>query len=97
MLFRQATDSGWFIRSESNVLNFLSAAIRAQRSAGDPVREFKRIVQFADWKQIHQEDEDKARSQLNNYRERVISAFSMREEPTRENAGPAKDRDLVTR
>lgn len=80
VLFRQATDAGWFVRSEANALNFVAAAARAQRTRGDSARAFRQIVRAANWRQISQKDEDSARRQLIAYRERVVGGFSV--EPT---------------
>ena len=78
-LFGQAVEAGWLNRSESNVLNFVSAAVKATRARGDQVRTFQDIVKTNNWKEIHQREEDKARQMLSAYRERVGNIFVERE------------------
>ncbi len=74
-LFTQATQAGWIAPTEANALNFVSAAVRATEHRRDPVRHFIDIVKENNWKQIHQQDEDKARRLLAGYRNRFANAF----------------------
>ena len=78
-LFLQAVDAGWLTRSEANALNFVSAAVKATKSRGDQVRTFQDIVKTNDWKEIHQQEEDRARQMLAAYRERIGDIFIERE------------------
>ncbi len=76
-LFTQATKAGWIAPTEANALNFVSAAVRATTHRRDPVRHFIDIVKENDWKQIHLQDEDRARRLLIGYRDRFANAFSV--------------------
>ena len=79
VLFQQAVDAGWLSRNEANALNFVSAAVKATRARGDQVRTFQDIVKTNNWKEIHQQEEDKARQMLAAYRERIGNIFVERE------------------
>jgi hypothetical protein len=76
-LYRQAVAAGWMKHSESQVLNWIGAAVRAKCVAGDQVKVFAGIVRKGLWRYITQEQEERARSALLRYRETNPSVFRM--------------------
>lgn len=72
LLYWQAVNRGWINHNEANVLNWLSAAVRAKEVArkqgGDPVRIFVTIVKKKLWHLITNEQEDYARQVLLKFR-----------------------------
>jgi hypothetical protein len=68
-LYRQAVHLGLIKHSENQALNWLGAAVRAKSVAGDPVRIFAGIVRQGLWRNITQEQEERARAALHRYRE----------------------------
>lgn len=76
-LYWQAVDEGMIDHSESNALNWLSAAVRAKCVRGDPVRIFLGIVRRKLWAHITQDQEERARRALIRYRE--LDPFRFRE------------------
>ncbi len=70
-LFFQAVRRGWLKSSESNFLNWIAAAVRANTvGARDPVRVFVSIVRNGQWHFITQAQEERARAAIRHYRER---------------------------
>lgn len=72
ILYWQAVNRGWIKHNEANVLNWLSAAVRAKEVArkqgGDAVRIFVTIVKKQLWHLITQAQEDYARQVLVKFR-----------------------------
>ena len=70
-LFLQAVKAGWLRGSESDFLNWMAAAIRANtaKKVRDPVRVFVSIVRGKRWELISQAQEDRARLLIGQYRE----------------------------
>jgi hypothetical protein len=76
VLYRQAVASGRVNHSESQVLNWVAAAVRAKTVPnGDPVRIFMGIVIRGLWHHVTQEQEERARRALARYREVYPDAF----------------------
>jgi hypothetical protein len=79
-LYWQAVGKGIIKHSESNALNWLSAADRANYLRdGDPVRVFVTIVRRQLWSHITQEQEERARLALSRAREENPSHFRERQ------------------
>lgn len=74
-LYQQALERGWFAHSEFSIRNFVSAAARATRVAGNPAKVFVGIVKKRLWHHITQAQEDHAMSVLKRYREKHPGAF----------------------
>jgi len=71
VLYRQAVTAGWLNDSEANQLFFIATAIRVHRTnCNDPVRVFVAIIRRNLRSYITQAQEDSARQQLRNYREK---------------------------
>ena len=70
-LFLQAVKAGWIRGSESDFLNWMAAAIRANtaKKVRDPVRVFVSIVKGKRWELISQAQEDRARMLIGQYRD----------------------------
>ncbi len=70
-LFLQAVKAGWIRGSESDLLNWMAAAVRANtaKKVRDPVRVFVSIVRQRKWHVISQTQEDRARVLIGRYRE----------------------------
>jgi hypothetical protein len=70
-LFLQAVKAGWMRGSESDFLNWMAAAIRANtaKNVRDPVRVFVSIVKGKRWELISQAQEERARVLIGHYRE----------------------------
>ncbi len=75
VLYWQAVRQGVIRHSETNALNWLSAAVRARSVPGDPVRVFLGIVRKELWAHITHEQEERARRALVRYREGDPSRF----------------------
>jgi len=70
-LFFQAVRNNWVQGSESNFLNWIAAAVRANTvPARDPVRVFVAIVRRSQWHLITQAQEERARAAIRHSRER---------------------------
>jgi hypothetical protein len=78
-LYFQAVKRGLIAPTESNVLNFLAAAIRAREAAGEGPRIFMGIVRKGLWTHITQEQEDRARRAINHYREINPDSFRLKD------------------
>jgi hypothetical protein len=70
LLYGQATAAGWLPKSEANFRNFIAAAARATRVAGDPVRIFVAIVRKGLWHHLSNEDEARALTAIKRDAER---------------------------
>jgi hypothetical protein len=80
-LYRQAVALGLAEPSESRLLAWVAAAVRAKTApSGDPVRIFMGIVRRGLWHHITQKQEDRARRALARYREVYPDAFRFAEE-----------------
>lgn len=80
ILYRQAVEAKWLPHSESMVLNWLSAAVRARKATtGNPVRIFVGIVKKKLWKNITNKEEDIAREALQRFRNKDESFYRLRE------------------
>lgn len=82
-LYRQAVAARWVKPSESQALAWIGAAVRAKSVAGDPVRIFAGIVRKKLWRNITNDQEDRARKALNRYRETNDAWFRVEEEGQR--------------
>lgn len=90
-LYAQAVKARWLVDSESNLLNWFGAAVRAQTvDAKCPVRVFLGIVKSKRWEFITQAQEDRARSALIRIRER-----EERESCLQKFHGPEKSRKTI--
>ena len=70
VLYAQAAHAGWLKSSESNFLNWVAAAVRANSvAARDPVRVFVSIVRRGQWHLITQTQEERARAAIRHYQE----------------------------
>lgn len=74
-LYKQALERGWLSDCEFSIRNFVSAAARATRVAGNPAKVFVGIVKKRLWHHITQAQEDHAMSVLKRYREKHPGAF----------------------
>lgn len=70
-LFEQATRARWVQPTEAGWLNFVAAAVRANRVPGDAVRVFMGIVRQGLWHHISTADEERARAVLLSLRTRT--------------------------
>lgn len=69
ILYEQAVKLKIIENSESNLLNFVGAAVRAKTcESREPVRVFVGIIRKKLWHHITQADEDRARTAINKYR-----------------------------
>ncbi len=69
-LYHQAVKESWIEDSEANLLNWISAAVRAKSCrARDPVRVFVGIVKRGLWGHITDADEERARRAIVRYRD----------------------------
>lgn len=69
-LYHQAVKESWIEDSEANLLNWISAAVRAKSCrARDPVRVFVGIVKRGLWSHITDADEERARRAIVRYRD----------------------------
>jgi hypothetical protein len=75
-LYWQAEAQGFIRHSESTVLSFLAAAVRAREVGDDPPRVFTAIIRRGLWSHISGPQEDYARRALARYRENVPLAFA---------------------
>ncbi|MCI0538829.1 MAG: hypothetical protein L0Z50_26790 [Verrucomicrobiales bacterium] len=76
-LHRQAVALRWISSSEANVLNFISAAVRARDVGQKPGALFVSLVRRGLWTHITQAQEEYARLALARCRERRPHAFSL--------------------
>lgn len=75
-LYQQALDRNWFKHSENQVLEFISAAVRAITTpANDPVRVFVSLVRRGLTAHITQTQETRAQEKLSRYRRTHPDAF----------------------
>jgi hypothetical protein len=74
-LYREALRAKLLTHSESNVLNWIGAAVRARSVGCDPVRVFLGIVKKGLWHHITLTDEDRARRALHHYRDKNPGLF----------------------
>jgi len=74
-LFFQAVQAGWIRGSESDFLNWVAAAVRANtaKKVREPVRVFVSIVRGKRWELISQAQEDRARKLIGHYRDEVAA------------------------
>lgn len=77
-LYWQAEAQGFIRHSESTVLSFVAAAVRAREVGDDPPRVFATIIRRGLWSHISGPQEDYARRALTRYREDMPLAFSRR-------------------
>ena len=75
-LYWQAEAQGFIRHSESTVLSFVAAAVRAREVGDDPPRVFTAIIRRGLWSHISGPQEDYARRALARYREDVPLAFA---------------------
>ncbi len=74
-LYWQAEMQGFIHHSESTVLSFIAAAVRAREVGDDPPRVFSTIIRRGLWSHISGPQEDYARRSLARYREDKPLAF----------------------
>jgi hypothetical protein len=74
-LYWQAVAKGLVGHSEANALDWVAAAVRAKSVVGDSVRVFMGIVRGQLWRNISQEQEERARRALARYRENNPNVF----------------------
>lgn len=77
-LYWQAESAGWLRHSESMVLAFLAASVRARELGDDPPRMFSGLIRRGLWNNVSAAQEDHARKALMRYREDFHDAFRRR-------------------
>jgi hypothetical protein len=77
-LYIRAIRAGWLSHTETNIINWVAAAIRARSiKQRDPVRGFRAIVTRSLWRHITQAQEDKALKVLKRVWEKRPKLFRM--------------------